>query len=119
MKLLLENWRDTSWQTGNEKVTIHEVIDYLSDFETVYIDVLELSKQLPMSYREPDRVAAANLDYPIIIVQIGGWYRYILDGYHRFQKAINQKVNYIKAKILILDDSKTPQIFKRVFGGTE
>jgi len=119
MKLLLENWRDTSWEAGNEKVRIHEVIDYLSDFETVYIDVLELSKQLPAPHCEPDRVAAANLDYPIIIVQVGGWYRYILDGYHRFQKAINQEVEYIKAKIFILDNSETPEIFKRVFGGVE
>ena len=46
MKLLLENWRDTSWETDDEKVTIGDVVDYLGD-ETVDINVLELSQQLP------------------------------------------------------------------------
>ena len=44
MKLLLENWRkfitedwrDTSWETDDEKVTIGDVVDYLGD-ETVDI----------------------------------------------------------------------------------
>jgi len=56
MKLLLENWRqyitedwrDTSWETDDKKVTIGEVVDYLGD-ETVDINVLELSQQLPRS----------------------------------------------------------------------
>jgi len=124
MKLLLENWRkfvtedwrDTSWKTGDDKVTIGEVIDYIGD-ETVDINVLELSQQLPsLPTRGAKRVAAASLEYPIIVVKSGGQYRYVLDGNHRLQKAIDQKVENIKAKILDLDNPETPEVFKRTFG---
>ena len=125
MKLLLENWqkyltedwRDTSWETDKEKVTIGDVVDYLGD-KTVNINVLELSQQLPpLPTRGAERVAAASLEYPIIVVKSGGQYRFVLDGNHRLQKAIDQKVENIRAKILDLDNPKTPEVFKRMFGG--
>ena len=126
MKLLLENWRkyitedwrDTSWETDDEKVTTGEVVDYLGD-ETVDINVLELSQQLPRSLptTNPERIAAANLDYPIIVIKSGGQYQSVLDGNHRLQKAIDQGVENIKAKILDLTADETPAKFKRMFGG--
>ena len=124
MKLLLENWReyitedwrDTSWETDDDKVTIGEVVDYLGD-KTVDINVLELSQQLPpLPTRGAERVAAANLEYPIIVVKSDGQYRYVLDGNHRLQKAIDEEVESIKAKILDLDNPETPEVFKRMFG---
>ena len=124
MKLLLENWRkyitedwrDTSWENDDEKVTIGDVIDYLGD-KTVDINVLELSKQLPsLPTQGAERVAAASLEYPIIVVKSGGQYRYVLDGNHRLQKSIDNKVETIKAKILDLDSPETPEKFKRMFG---
>jgi hypothetical protein len=124
MKLLLENWRkfvtedwrDTSWETDDEKVTIGDVVDYLGD-ETVDINVLELSQQLPsLPTQGAERVAAASLEYPIIVVKIGGQYRFVLDGNHRLQKAIDEKVESIKAKILDLDNPGIPEAFKRTFG---
>jgi len=127
MKLLFENWRqylnedwrDTSWESDDEKVTIKEVIAYLGD-ETVDVNVLELSQQLPqLPTREEERVAAASLDYPIIVVKSGGQYRYILDGNHRLQKAIDEEVATIKTKILDLDKPETPEKFQKMFGGTE
>ena len=127
MKLLLENWReyitedwrDTSWENDDEKVTIGDVLDYLED-AVVDIDVLELSQQLPsLPTQGAERIAAANLEFPIIVVKSGGQYRYVLDGNHRLQKAINQKAESIKAKILDLDNPKTPDIFKKMFGGAE
>ena len=125
MKLLLENWReyitedwrDTSWETDDEKVTIGDVVDYLGD-KTVDINVLELSQQLPsLPTQGAERVAAASLEYPIIVVKSGGQYRYVLDGNHRLQKAIDEEVESIKAKILDLDNPETPEMFKRMFGG--
>ena len=124
MKLLLENWRkfvtedwrDTSWKTDDDKVTIGEVIDYLGD-ETVDINVLELSQQLPsLPTRGAKRVAAASLEYPIIVVKSRGQYKSVLDGNHRLQRAIDEKVESIKAKILDLDNPETPEVFKRMFG---
>ena len=128
MKLLMENWRkyiaedwrDTSWETEDEKVTIGDVIDYLGD-ETVDINVSELSQQLPRSLptHGEERIAAANLDYPIIVVKGGGQYQSVLDGNHRLQKAIDQRVESIKAKILDLDSPETPEEYKKMFGGAE
>tara|TARA_Y100001938_G_C8079582_1_gene428244 strand:+ start:548 stop:931 length:384 start_codon:yes stop_codon:yes gene_type:complete len=127
MKLLLENWREyitedwraTSWENDDEKVTIGDVLDYLED-AVVDIDVLELSQQLPsLPTQGAERIAAANLEFPIIVVKSGGQYKYVLDGNHRLQKAINQKAESIKAKILDLDNPKTPDVFKKMFGGAE
>jgi hypothetical protein len=127
MKLLLENWRkfitedwrDTSWENDDEKVTIGDVVDYLGD-ETVDINVLELSQQLPpLPTRGAERVTTANLEYPIIVVKSGGQYRSVLDGNHRLQRAIDEEVESIKAKILDLDNPETPEAFKRMFGGSE
>ena len=126
MKLLLENWRkfvtedwrDTSWETDDDKVTIGEVVDYLEPTETVDINVLELSQQLPsLPTRGAKRVAAASLEYPIIVVKSDGQYRYVLDGNHRLQRAIDEEVESIKAKILdVSAEAKTPERFKRTFG---
>ena len=115
-KYITEDWRDTSWENDDEKVTIGDVIDYLGD-KTVDINVLELSQQLPsLPTQGAERVAAANLEYPIIVVKSGGQYRYVLDGNHRLQKSIDNKVETIKAKILDLDSPETPEKFKRMFG---
>jgi uncharacterized ParB-like nuclease family protein len=126
MKLLLENWRkfvtedwrDTSWKSDDEKVTIGDVIDYLGD-ETIDINVLELSQQLPpLPTRGAERVAAASLEHPIIVVKNKGQYQFVLDGNHRLQKAIDEEVESIKAKILdVSAEAKTPERFKKMFGG--
>ena len=137
MKLLLENWRkfvtedwsDTSWETDDEKVSLtapklpgwkfKSVVDYLGE-ETVDINVLELSQQLPpLPTRGAERVTAASLEHPVIVVKSGGQYKYVLDGNHRLQKAIDEKVENIKAKILDLDNPETPEVFKKMFGGSE
>ena len=124
MKLLLENWRkyitedwrDTSWETDDGKVSIGDVIDYLGE-RTIDINVLELSRQIPpLPTDGAERVAAASLEFPIIVVKFGGKYQFVLDGNHRLQKAIDEKVESIKARILDLDNPKTPEVFKKVLG---
>jgi hypothetical protein len=120
-KYITEDWRDTSWKTDDDKVTIGEVVDYLGE-KTVDINVLELSQQLPsLPTRGAKRVAAASLEYPIIVVKSGGQYKSVLDGNHRLQRAIDEEVESIKAKILDLDDEEpkdpeTLERFKRMFG---
>ena len=128
MKLLMESWRSylnedwrtkTNWEKGEVKITLGDVDDYLGD-ETVDINVSELSQQLPpLPTRGAERIAAASLEYPIIVVKSGGQYRFVLDGNHRLQKAIDQEIESIKAKILDLDNPETPEVFKEMFGGTE
>ena len=129
MKLILEkwnkfinenkSWRDTSWETDDEKVTIGDVVDYLGD-ETEDLNVLELSQQLPpLPTRGEKRVRDANLEFPIIVVKKDGEFKNVLDGNHRLQQAINRRIKTIKAKILDLDSPDTPKKFKRMFGGVE
>ena len=124
MKLLLEqwrgylkeDWRDTSWETDDGKVSIGDVIDYLGE-DTIDINVLELSRQLPpLPTAGAERVAAASLEFPIMVVKFGGKYQYVLDGNHRLQKAIDEDVESIKARILDLDNPETPEVFKKVLG---
>ena len=116
-KFIIEDWRDTSWETDDEKITIEDVVAYLGD-KTVDINVLELSQQLPsLPTQGAERVAAASLEYPVIVVKSGGQYRFVLDGNHRLQKAIDEEVETIKAKILDLDNPETPEMFQRMFGG--
>jgi hypothetical protein len=118
------DWRDTSWTLyprSDEKVTIEEVIEHLSVHKTHNISIEKITKHI-IPGGVPDweynriRVTAANLEYPIIIVQSENKYRYILDGNHRLQKAINEENENIKVKILDLDDPDTPEMFKKVFG---
>jgi len=123
MKRLFENWQDTSWEDDDDKVTIGEVVDYLGE-KTVLIKVSDLTKQIPSlfddEYRQSvegrKRIDAADLDYPIIITKRRGQYKSVLDGNHRLQKAIDEKVESIKAKILDLDNPETPEVFKKMFG---
>ena len=127
MKLLLENWRkyitedwrDTSWETDEDKVTLGEIDDFLGD-ETIDINVLELSRQIPaLPTRGKERVAAASLEFPIIVIKKDGQFKYVLDGNHRLQKAINQEVETIKAKILDVSAEETPERFRKMFGGVK
>ena len=134
MKLILENWkrfiaeswRDTSWENDEDKVTLGEIDDFLGD-KTVDINVLELSKQIPaLPTRGEERVTAASLDFPIIVVKKDGQFKYVLDGNHRLQKAINSHedpsistVETIKAKILDVSAEETPERFRKMFGGVK
>ena len=119
-KYLTEGWRDTSWENDEEKVTLGEIDDFLGD-KTIDINVLELSKQIPpLPTRGEERVAAASLEFPIIVIKKDVQLKYVLDGNHRLQKAINQEVETIKAKILdVSAEAETPDRFKKMFGGVE
>ena len=111
MKLLLEkwnkfinenkSWRDTSWETDEEKVTLGEIDDFLGN-KTVNLNVLKLSNQIPpLPTRGEKRVRDANLEFPIIVVKKDGEFKNVLDGNHRLQQAINRKIKTIKAKIFL------------------
>ena len=118
-RFIAESWRDTSWENDEDKVTLGEIDDFLGD-KTVNINVLELSKQIPpLPTRGEERVAAASLDFPIIVVKKDGQFKYVLDGNHRLQKAINQEVETIKAKILDVSAEETPERFRKMFGGVK
>ena len=128
-------WQDTAWERsragrGEWKVTIHEVIEYLSMQEIIDYDIEKLMAPNHRNERilpggcpdwayDHERVANADLECSIIIMVYAGHNQYILDGNHRLQKAINKGKESIKAKFLTLDDPKTPEAFRIVFRGDE
>lgn len=115
------NWRDTSWSgpDGEKIITITDVVDSLREQIAEDVSVLGLSQQLPpLPTCGSKRVRAASLDHPIIIVvKSGGQYQFILDGNHRLQKAMDEKAEGIRAKLLDLDNPETPEAFKKMFEG--
>ena len=122
MKLLLENWRDTSWKDDGGEVTIEQVDDYLGD-KTIDIVPSDVRDQVLKSRGKPrlpttsqDRIDKADLSFPIIVAMEGSEYISVLDGNHRLQRAVDEN-KPLEAKVLDLDDTNTPENFKKMFGG--
>ena len=122
MKLLLENWRDTSWKDDGGEVTIEQVDDYLGD-KTIDIVPSDVRDQVLKCRGKPrlpttsqDRIDKADLSFPIIVAMEGSEYISVLDGNHRLQRAVDEN-KPLEAKVLDLDDTNTPENFKKMFGG--
>ena len=126
-KQLEWTWQETAWESddnggGSVKITISDVIKYLSTQEEIDLNIEELIKVTGNPGGAPDwkydlaRVKRAELKHPIIIAKYHQRCQYILDGNHRLQKAVNLGIETIKAKILNLDeDGHAPERFKRMF----
>jgi hypothetical protein len=128
-EFLTEDWRDTSWEDDDEKITIGDVADHLGD-ETIDVIPSDVRDQvlksrgkdrLPVGpgITSQDRIDKADLSFPIIITKKGGKFLDVLDGNHRLQRAVDEDVKSIKAKILDLDNTETPENFKKMFGGQD
>lgn len=107
--------KDTAWEVEVDgkvvKVTLADVMNYLDD--VVEIDPNEIEHLLIDVERDPNRVEAADLSYPIILISSGGEYTSIIDGQHRVVKALRDEVP-VKARIFDLDNA--PEKFRSVFG---
>ena len=116
-RILGENWKDTSWEDDDGKITIGDILDYIGD-NVRNISVVDLQNKLKIQpsevTQERERIMKSDLQYPIILVQKDGEFSYVLDGNHRLAKAIMTGEEYIKAKVLYLDDKNTPEEFKRL-----
>ena len=116
-RMLGENWKDTSWEDDDGKITIGDILDYIGD-NVRNISVVDLQNKLKIQpsevTQERERIMKSDLQYPIILVQKDGEFSYVLDGNHRLAKAIMTGEEFIKAKVLYLDDKNTPEEFKRL-----
>jgi len=111
------DWKDTSWEDDDGKITIGDIVDYIGDnVRNISVSDLQnkLRSQLDRVTKDEERIMKADLRYPIILVQKDGEFSYVLDGNHRLAKAILTGEEYIKAKVLYLDDKNTPEEFKRL-----
>ena len=117
IRMLGEDWKDTSWEDNDGKITIGDIVDYIGD-NVRNISVVDLQNKLKIQpsevTQERERIMKSDLQYPIILVQKDGEFSYVLDGNHRLAKAIMTGEEYIKAKVLYLDDKNTPEEFKRL-----
>ncbi len=112
-----EDYRKTAWGDKKGKITLGDVLDHIGDnVRNISVSDLQnkLRAQLDRVTKDEDRIMKAELQYPIILVQEDGEFSYVLDGNHRLAKAILTGEEYIKAKVLYLDDKKTPEDFKRL-----
>jgi len=111
------DWKDTAWEDDDGKITIGDIVDYIGDnVRNISVSDLQnkLRSQLDRVTKDEERIMKADLQYPIILVQKDGEFSYVLDGNHRLAKAILTGEEYIKAKVLYLDDKNTPEEFKRL-----
>jgi hypothetical protein len=118
-EIIREGLEDTSW-TGNDgqKITLQQLLDAIKDYPVVQAPIEKVEKIIIKKDSggiESDRLSAADIKYPIIIVvDDSGNYKYVLDGNHRANKAIAAGVESIPAKLVNI--KKLPQEFQDVLG---
>ena len=115
--LIEEDYRKTGWEDKKGRVTVGNVLDYIGDnVRNISVSDLQnkLRAQLDKVTKDEKRIMKADLQYPIILVQKDGEFSYVLDGNHRLAKAILTGEEYIKAKVLDLDDPDAPEPFNRL-----
>jgi hypothetical protein len=114
--ILFEDLND-SWDDGETKVTLRQLLVIMSKIPTQEIDVSKVSQfaLYKNNSGELNRIEASNLEFPILIItNNNGSINQIIDGHHRIQKAIKHNMPTIKAKIIKFND--LPADFKKVLG---
>lgn len=118
-KVLVEGLCDTSWENQEgEKITLIDLLDATKNIPVKEISVENLKPHL-LSWDENEheisKIERADLQYPILIfVDDNGEFISIIDGHHRAQKAVRNKLEKIKAKIIPVNS--LPSNIKKVFG---
>jgi hypothetical protein len=112
-----EGLEDTSWaKDDKKKITLQQLLDAIKDYPIVQAPIEKIEKIIIKKNSggiESNRLSAADVKYPIIIiVDDNENYRYILDGNHRANKAIDAGLKSIPAKLVNI--KKLPQEFQDV-----
>ena len=106
--LIKEAGLDTSWNTGDQVVTIQDVIGYLDQMgrPVMTISARRLKSMLKRELRvQPDRVQLADLRYPLIVVidRDTGCPTVVLDGNHRLAKGVMLDAD-LRIRVLYSDE---------------
>jgi hypothetical protein len=114
-----EGLEDTSWTSADgRKLTLQQLLDVVKDYPVVQAPIEKIEKIIIRKDSggiESDRLSAADVKYPIIIVvDDSNNYKYILDGNHRANKAIDAGLKSIPAKLLNIKD--LPKEFQGILG---
>jgi hypothetical protein len=116
-KDLKEDWQKTSWTGKNgQKITLTQLLNIIKDYPIIQAPIEKIKKiviKKDSGGIESDRLSAADFKYPIIIVVDDNEnYKYILDGNHRANKAIDAELKSIPAKLVNI--KKLPQEFQDI-----
>jgi hypothetical protein len=116
---LNEGLEDTSWTGSDGKtITLQQLLDAIKNYPVIQAPIEKVEKIIIKKNSggiESDRLNAADTKYPIIIViDDSGNYKYVLDGNHRANKAIEAGLKAIPAKLVNI--KKLPQEFQGVLG---
>ena len=114
-----EGLHDTSWENDEgDKITLMDLLNATKDIPVEKISVEELKPHLLTwdgDEKEAAKIDKADLQYPILIfVEDDGSFISIIDGHHRAQKAVKNKLKTIKAKVIPINS--LPNSVKKVFG---
>ena len=112
-----EGLEDTSWTGSNgQKITLQQLLDVIKNYPIIQAPIEKVEKIIIKKDSggiESNRLSAADVKYPIIIViDDSGNYKYVLDGNHRANKAIDAGLKSIPAKLVNV--KKLPQEFQDV-----
>jgi hypothetical protein len=114
-----EGLEDTSWTNDKDQtVTLQQLLDVIKNYPIIQVPIERIEKiviKKDSGGIESDRLSAADIKHPIIIV-VGdtGNFKYILDGNHRANKAIDAGLKTIPAKLV--KTKELPQEFQDVLG---
>jgi len=116
--LLGEGLHDTSWQNDDgDKVTLMDLLDATEDIPVKNIPVDKIKSKLLTwddDDKEVSKIEKADLQYPILIFVDGNnKIISIIDGHHRAQKAVRNKLKTIKAKLIPINS--LPKNMRKVF----
>ena len=90
----------TSWTfTDGTQLTLQEVLTLSEDLPIEILPIEEVTMIRTVAHLDQLRVYAADPSHPILIVEDTDR-RWILDGNHRLQKALNEGHQTMKVKIL-------------------
>ena len=103
----------TRWQDGDIDISLRDILKYLKNEPVINIEPKKLKHALIKVNRDPARVQAADLNYPMIVTKVSGKFKKILDGQHRLVKAITNNESTVKIKVL--DINSAPDDYREMF----
>jgi hypothetical protein len=117
-EVMSEGLRDTSWQNDDgDKVTLIDLLRATEDIPVKNIPVDKIKSKLLTwddDDKEVSKIEKADLQYPILIFVDGNnKIISIIDGHHRAQKAVRNKLKTIKAKLIPVNS--LPKNMRKVF----
>jgi hypothetical protein len=116
-----DNWGNTSWSdviNGEEiTVTINDLLNITKNVPVIEI-LTKVLEPIALHKDKKDAITLSNveksdLQYPIIVLKKDNAKYQILDGHHRLQKAINNNIENIKAKLI--DINVLPDKYQQLF----